>query len=505
MEVMNPLIEVTHTSEEVSDEEQESELTGLHLQKTGHEQGISFTQTLIHLLKGNIGTGLLGLPLAIKNAGLMLGPVSLVIMGIVAIHCMHIVVRCSHHFCHRFKKHGLSYGDTVTFAMEYGPFSCLRSKAPLGRFLMVAMLISELTWMTVEFFLIITQLGFCSVYFVFLAANMKQLVEGFLRNHSSYNDLNITKNLQSHSEDWNVDARIYMLSLLPFFICFVFIRDLKYLAVFSFLANLSMAASLIIIYQYIIRDIPHPRKLPLIASWKKYPLFFGSAIFAFEGIGLVLPLENKMKQRKQFPQALNIGMGIVTALYISLATLGYLHFGDAIQGSITLNLPQDVWLYQLVKLLYSFGIMVTYTIQYYVPAEIIVPAVSARVHPKWKLLCDLAVRTLLVCLTCATAILIPRLDLVISFVGAISSSALALVFPPILEIITFSGEGISVWLFLKDIFIALIGIIGFLTGTYVTILEIIYPDTSSVIELATSPSINANATLLNSWANISSS
>lgn len=80
-----------------------------------------------------------------------------------------------------------------------------------------------------------------------------QLVEGFMRNHTSYSDLNMTRNMQDHNEDWNIDARIYMLSLLPFLICFVFIRDLKYLAVFSFMANLSMAVSLVIIYQYIIR------------------------------------------------------------------------------------------------------------------------------------------------------------------------------------------------------------------------------------------------------------
>ncbi|XP_072332546.1 neutral amino acid uniporter 4 isoform X4 [Scyliorhinus torazame] len=413
MDVMKPLIEVAHSSEGVSDEEQEPELTGLHPRRPGDEEGISFTQTLIHLLKGNIGTGLLGLPLAIKNAGLLLGPVSLVLMGIVAIHCMHVVVRCSHHFCQRFQKQGLSYGDTVTFAMEQGPFLCLRNKAPWGR-------------TTVEFFLIITQLGFCSVYFVFLAANMKQ-------------------------------------------------------------------------------DMPHLGKLPLVASWKKYPLFFGSAIFAFEGIGLVLPIENKMMQRKRFPQALNIGMAIVTALYVSLATLGYLHFGDNVQGSITLNLPQNIWLYQLVKILYSFGILITYTIQYYVPAEIILPAVSAQVPQRWKLLCDLVVRTLLVCLTCAIAILIPRLDLVISFVGAVSSSALALIFPPLLEIITFSGEGISLWLLLKDIFIALIGIIGFLTGSYVTIVEIIYPETASIMKPIFGPSLNFSSTVLNSWANSSSS
>ncbi|XP_030897107.1 proton-coupled amino acid transporter 1 [Leptonychotes weddellii] len=423
-----------YSSTDVSPEESPSE--GLNnfssqgsYQRFGEGNSTTWFQTLIHLLKGNIGTGLLGLPLAVKNAGILMGPLSLLVIGLVAVHCMGILVKCAHHFCRRLNKPFVDYGDTVMYGLESSPSSWLRNHAHWGRHI-------------VDFFLIVTQLGFCCVYFVFLADNFKQVIE------AANGTTNNCHNNETVILMPTMDSRLYMLTFLPFLVLLVFVRNLRALSVFSLLANITMLVSLVMLYQFIVQNIRDPTRLPLVAPWKTYPLFFGTAIFAFEGIGMRYQVRTeRARKRHQERQKKEVAA------------------------------PR---LYQSVKLLYSIGIFFTYALQFYVPAEIIIPFFVSRVPEHWELVVDLSVRTVLVCVTCILAILIPRLDLVISLVGSVSSSALALIIPPLLEITTYYSEGMSPLTIAKDALISILGFVGFVVGTYEALYELIQPSSAPI-------------------------
>ncbi|XP_030069255.1 proton-coupled amino acid transporter 1-like [Microcaecilia unicolor] len=419
-----------------------------------HEEHIGTTwyQTLMHLLKGNIGTGLLGLPLAIKNAGIVLGPLSLIVICAISVHCMDLLVRCARHLCRRKQCLLLDYGCTVASAMEGTPSAWLRTHSVWARWI-------------VDTLLVTMQLGFCCAYFVFLADNVKQVIEAAHATTSNChsNETVLIKN--------TMNSRVYMLFLLPLFLLLSFVRSLKYLAFFSLLANVAMLISIVMIYKYIIKDIPNPSNLPYVAGWRSYTLFFGTAIFASECIGTVLPLENKMQRPHQFRPVLYFGMFLVTVLYVSLGTLGYLRFRDKVMSSITLSLP-NCWLYQSVKLLYCFAVFISYALQFYVAAEIIIPIATSRVQERFTKAVQLSLRVLMVFFTGTVAVFVPHLDIVISLVGSAGSNVLTLIIPPCLELATYYLDGISHFTICKNILIIFIGCLGFVVGTSVSLWEL---------------------------------
>ena len=103
-------------------------------------------------------------------------------------------------------------------------------------------------------------------------------------------------------------------------------------------------AGLIIILVYCFQGLQSASSYPAFTSVAELPLFFGIAVYAFEGIAVVLPVENRMTYPEDFrglSGVLNTAMVLVTILYAAVGFYGYLRFGSEIQGSITLNLPTD--------------------------------------------------------------------------------------------------------------------------------------------------------------------
>lgn len=79
-------------------------------------------------------------------------------------------------------------------------------------------------------------------------------------------------------------------------------------------------------------------------------------------------------------------------------------------------------------------------------------------------------------LTVCIAAAIPNLGPFISLIGAVCLSTLGLIFPSVIEIVTYwerPGMGRFNWRLWKNGALITFGVIGFLTGTYVSILEIL--------------------------------
>merc|ERR1712150_243980 len=170
-------------------------------------------------------------------------------------------------------------------------------------------------------------------------------------------------------------------------------------------------------------------------------------------------------------------MIIITLLYITIGFFGYLKYGDNVKGGITLNLDVTEPLAQTAILMMSLAILFSYTLQIYVPLEMILPALESRVPAKWHLLTEFALRYGLVLFTFAMAAAIPKLDLFISLVGSVSSSTLALMAPSILHTVTYWNElrekPSGKFIILRNLFLFCLGFVGFIAGGFTSLSNII--------------------------------
>lgn len=190
----------------------------------------------------------------------------------------------------------------------------------------------------------------------------------------------------------HVSQWLTFLAIYPVVVSLGCVRTLNRLAIASLAANLLQVVGLVVIIEYLVRDLTllSLRHKKALGSFNEMALGFGSAMFAFEGISVVLPIYNRLKKREQFGSlcgVINVSFVSMLTLYFVIGLLGFMRYGSEARDSITLNLPAQP-LYDAVRAMFTLSILLSYPLQCYVPNEIIWDWFKQRLvsrRPVWQL------------------------------------------------------------------------------------------------------------------------
>lgn len=411
------------------------------------EHPTSTLGSLIHILKSSLGTGILAMPNAFKNAGLLFGFVATIAVGYLCTYCIHILVDASHVICRKSKIPSLGLSETCGAAFDYGP-------KRLRRFADTVKTVVDVALITTYF------MGLC-VYVVFISESLEQLVLHWY-------------------PDVTFNTRLYMVMVMVPLLISAQVRELKYLVPFSFFANIFLVVSFGITLYYVFIDVPDLSTRPLFSKFSQLPSFFSIVIFAMEGVGVIMPVENSMKHPERFLGCcgvLNIAMATVVLIYATIGFFGFLKYGDATYASITLNLPVEELPAQCVKLLIVLSVYLTYNLQMYVPLDIIWRKVlSSKVDGKIKThLAQITMRCLFVAGTVVIAVAVPNLEPIITLVGAVCLSSLGILLPAVIDTVLYwDNLGYLNWKLVKNVFLMLFSILALISGSVVSVSSLIH-------------------------------
>lgn len=309
-------------------------------QRGGSGQNSPMSATLL-LLKSFVGTGVLFLPRAYLNGGMIFSNVVLLFVAALSYYCFVLLVTT------RLKVAG-SFGDIGGILY--------------GKWMRTLILTS----------IVISQIGFVAAYIVFTSKNLQAFI------------LAVTDCETVISIRWLIFMQ--MVVFLPFSL----LRDIGKLGFTALIADAFILIGLAYLFYYDIFTLSTKGLSDIIYFNKDdWTLFIGTAIFTFEGIGLIIPIQESMRHPEKFPKVMALVMVIITTLFVVMGAVSYAAYGSKTETVVLLNLPQDDKMVNGVQFLYSIAIMLSTPLQIFPAIRITENALftkSGKYNPyiKWQ-------------------------------------------------------------------------------------------------------------------------
>ncbi|CAG8434693.1 3906_t:CDS:2 [Scutellospora calospora] len=217
-------------------------------------------------------------------------------------------------------------------------------------------------WMrlAVLFSITLSQIGFVCAYMIFVAENLASVTSYF-----------------THIE--NLDISWFIVGQLFIFAPLAMIRRISRLSFTALIADAFIMLGLLYLYYYDIYRLSSSG-VGEIAAFNPvdFALFVGTAVFTFEGIGLIIPITESMKEPEKFPKVLTGVMIFITIIFTSIGVLSYAAFGKDVKTVVILNLPPNDPMVRIVQLLYALAILLSVPLQLFPAIRIMEQGIFER-------------------------------------------------------------------------------------------------------------------------------
>jgi proton-coupled amino acid transporter len=389
------------------------------------EGDASTVKTFFTLLKAFIGTGIMFLPKAFRNGGMIFSSMVLVVVSLINCLCFRLLLDCR-------QKYGGGYGELGAAIV-----------GPKFRNLVLASIA-------------ISQLGFVCSGLIFTAENLWAFLDAVTQGR---HNLNISV------------SSLIALQLIPL-IPLALIRNISKLGPVALLADVFILIGLVYIWYYDVWALASRGMARTVHMFNPsdFTLTIGSAIFTFEGIGLILPIQSSMKKPQHFGGLLYLVMFLITIIYTSVGALCYATFGEDTKIQVMSNFPQSSPLVNAVQFLYSMAVLAGEPVQLFPAVRIIETSLfgeratgkkSAAI--KWQ---KNALRTAVMVLCVGVGILgASDLDKFVALIGSFACVPLVYIYPAYLH---YRGAAETFWMKTLDISIMVVGLIAMVYTTSVT-------------------------------------
>ncbi|KID99125.1 Amino acid transporter, transmembrane, partial [Metarhizium majus ARSEF 297] len=393
--------------------------------RLAREGDASTVKTFFTLLKAFIGTGIMFLPKAFRNGGILFSSLTLVAVSLINCLCFRLLLDCR-------QRYGGGYGELGASIV-----------GPKFRGLILGSIA-------------LSQLGFVCTGLIFTAENLYSFLDAVTRGQR-----NVNVGVPS----------LIALQLLPL-VPLVLIRKISKLGPAALLADVFILVGLVYIWQFDIRALATHGMAPSVQLFNPsaFTLTIGSAIFTFEGIGLILPIQSSMKKPEQFSGLLYFVMLLITVIFTSVGALCYATFGEETKIQIISNFPQDSVVVNAVQLLYSLAVLAGEPVQLFPAVRIIETSLFGEratgkksLAIKWQ---KNAARTLVMGLCVGISIVgASDLDKFVALIGSFACVPLVYIYPAYLH---YKGIAESSWAKALDMAIMIVGLVAMLYTTSVT-------------------------------------